>query len=199
MMDICDFYDCDETREYLRKPFILDVNTVATNGKALVFMPKVGKYQPLENILLIHKILEFREKIKLAVLKPMPNVTMPDLIKCAVCQGSGNSIRSTCPECGGNGVVDAETDFSTYYELECRTCDGDGYEITSGLGKGCLDCHNSGYVLPRHFPIKIDGTHVYAELLKKIINAPNIMIKGDGEFLIFKSGENSGILMGMHT
>ena len=121
---------------------------------------------------------------------------LPPLPKCSKCEGKTKDPQThECPECGGDGKVDAETDFNTY-EVECKTCDGDGEILGPGV---CKKCRGYGF---EHFskPVGCDvfGVRLNLELLHRIKDLPGLKIGVHGPELTahyFSFDYGDGVIM----
>lgn len=72
---------------------------------------------------------------------------------CRACDGTG--MVSTCPECGGVGDLDFETQYNTY-TVKCETCDGSGSVKDEGDEiQKCEKCEGSG--------VRWDGRVLYTD------------------------------------
>ena len=165
----------------------------------MLSLPKFGDYEQI-NESFSDKVREILGYIKESELKPIPTITLPEQCECECCKGTGKATRDTCEECDGEGEVDAETDYNTYYGLECKSCDGDGFKLYRGGDQDCQDCQGSGKVFPKTYPIEVDGVNIDARLLKNILDSTDdIYVAGrpDKNMLLFKSGEAEGVLMAM--
>lgn len=201
-MDIKDFYNPVEGREYCRAPFNFNGRTIATNGVSLLSMPLNEEYQAKpphgQTLEVITKIMN---DIDSAIFKPMPLLDMPDKVICSWCKGNKKASRVGCIECQGEGEVDAETDYNTYYSLECKSCDGDGYKIDTNSEDDCQHCNGTGSVFERPTPVLVDNINVDVTILSTIINSENleISVQPDKYMLLFRSGDFNGAIMGMRV
>jgi len=198
MMDIKNFYDKNEIRYYLRAPFNLDGRTIATNGHILISCPEDQTYDDIENGRQFNIILDNFDGAK---FQPIPDVTLPDIKKCKYCKGTKKATISDCYECYGEGVVNAETKYNTYYDLDCQTCDGTG-EIIENIGgdDNCMACNATGLSLSDQ-PVKVGNMSFNAFYLRIIIDEPGIEIclLKDKSMMLFRFGEYFGVLMGMRV
>ena len=199
-MDINDFFDPNNYRQWLRAPFNIDGRTCATNGYILLTMPQYGSFNKgVESITTgVRSILESMKEVD---FKPMPFIEMPEKETCNTCNGEGKALRSICEECDGEGEVDAETDYNTYPGLECKTCKGDGETITQGGEKDCQDCHGIGKRYNKPIPVELEGMYVSNQLLSLIINDKDVQIGKieDKDMLAFRSGDQTGVIIGMRA
>ena len=143
-MNIKEFYDPESIRAETKAPFKLGNKLIACNGHVLIAVPYTceERYGELNNSI-TEKIAEYLSEVDSAELLPMPKVIMPEMYECGTCKGTGKATRDTCEECDGDGEVDAETGYSTYHGLECKSCDGDGFKLYRGGNHDCPDCHGS--------------------------------------------------------
>ena len=77
-----------------------------------------------------------------AVFGKTAEVTIPTLVACSVCHGSGakpGSSPVTCSDCNGHGQIRIQQGFFTVQQT-CPTCYGKGRVIQSP----CAHCHGRG-------------------------------------------------------
>lgn len=181
-LDLCNFCGSDNYREYLNKPFQVGLFVAATNGHVMAMHPADPGLTtiPVNAASLPPRISE-------AVLKYAQKVasqqfyerqrftdTVPQVepTPCEECHGSGKSRRQTCPECDGDGEVEAETDYSTYDGLQCKTCDGEGWVLgCKSEIRDCVVCSGSGKTYKQGQRVSIGGAHIqpqYWDLIKDL-------------------------------
>ena len=106
---------CDETRDSISQPFLVDGNLYATNGKIIIRSDDVkGNFKEIENehvIDLVHR-MEWGNDCE---LQDLPNV-------------NGELKEIKCEECGGSGTLDVDNKYNKY-EVECKSCEGVGYKM----------------------------------------------------------------------
>ncbi len=113
-MDIKDFFDTCHAREYLRSPFNLGDRTIATDGYAMISIPRDDKYEereiPIDNS--INEILGLFEK---GHFGDLPELELEAPVMCWICSGTGKLTNNDCPECC------------------CSECNGEGKVIKGGV------------------------------------------------------------------
>jgi len=126
------------------------------------------------------KIFEKTMSRKIKDWYPVPNITTKKEI-CQRCKGTGKIY--TCPECDGIGYVTASTDYSSYSDLDCATCDGTGViseEEKKRLSlpadyNRCDYCDGTGYTKSDE-ETKIGTAYFSNNLLEKLSELPNCKI-----------------------
>lgn len=133
-----------DPRDYLKRPMQCGDEVVATNGQIMCLVP--GKGNAGLSGRAPSSVTESLHRMPWnTTTHPVDLVADSDAKLCNPCKGTGKTRKSTCPECDGDGIVDAETDYSTYYGLECNTCDGDGtVNSPHGVSLNCERCHGTG-------------------------------------------------------
>lgn len=163
---------CDHGREDIAVPFSVRSDTYATEGKILLRVPRIADVPEKISPFAI-KIGELFSNVDVsaseAALVEIPE--LPDDVPepCRQCNGSGHI--SVCPECDGDGEVDVENDYHTYYALTCKTCDGSG-AIAGSKGK-CHACNGTGKATSK-ITVTIGPAsfqHKYLLALKKMAGA----------------------------
>ncbi|PHS71964.1 MAG: hypothetical protein COB22_05980 [Cycloclasticus sp.] len=196
-MNIEDFYDADERRPDLRKPFIVDGRTIASNGHILMSAALNKQYDGAgdEQAKRIRSILSGLDGKQFG---PMPKITLPDPTECFICAGAGKSSKKDCEECVGEGDVYFYNGFNNY-ECECDSCGGDGFNYCQSTDEDCFKCRGEGVIYGwRDAPVVL-GVKVNANYLRLIIDAPNLEVFADIEkkMLAFRSGDDYGLIMGL--
>jgi len=196
IIKIENYFNPSDIRPDFRSPFNYNGRTIATDGRALLSVPINDRFNDHSGKL-NKKLNEIFTAIREADFKPIPKLEMPEPTNCKCCKGSGRAQRNKCPECDGEGEVDAETDYNTYYGLECITCKGDGHVVSLESNDDCPECRGKGKLIKSDIPIHIKGMHVSMGLLEKILKADGIEIAANPtkSMLLFKGGEAEGALM----
>ena len=197
-MDITNWCGTNDIREYIRTPFNIGDRTMASNGHVLISIPKNKNYAAPKKSSFV-KTIEGLLDIDKTNLQPFPaDVVLPDLKECPVCAGTKKASQKTCDECDGEGEVDAETAYNTY-EVECKSCNGEGGRITRGGDDDCFECHGVGRVAPNDSTVKIYDITLDAKYVALIKDMPDLQIKTSENYLYFQSGENEGLIMGLRV
>ena len=200
-MDIIKFTAPHHIMEFLRQPFNMHGKTYATNGVMMIESPLAGDYPPMpaERLETFKMILESMQDVKYKPFEPIRvAITPPDPNPCRPCNGTGKAAKSECKECEGVGEVDAETDYNTYHDLECKSCNGDGYIIQLSSSDKCEDCGGSGESEHTPIPVKIDGVNINYFLLRMIDEPGTEVARIPAKnMLAFRSGDQRGVIMGM--
>lgn len=197
-----DFCSPDDIRDVARQPFTLDGYTIATNGWALLVTP-ASDYPSADQAFVressqnsIRRIID-EIKAKYPLLVPSP-LTLPEMIDCKVCKGSGKPITKPCPECHGEGLVFFEN-YHNDYEFECMSCEGLGIMTTSDLAGDCGHCSGTGKQYDEEGTVDAFDMHFNPKLVELFINAPDLQVAPDhdGFRICFKSGDSFGALMAL--
>ena len=199
-MDINKFVDKDDYREWLRAPFNVDGRTCATNGQIFLSMPQYGNFDDgVESI--AKGVRGILDDMKGVEFKPLGSFEIPAKEVCNTCKGTCKAVREKCHECDGDGEVDAETDYNTYYGLECKSCDGRGHTLIRGGDENCPDCGGLGERYNYPVPISVEGMLVDLKYLSLLTGEDGVEVgKIDGkDILAFRSGDQIGVIMGMRA
>ena len=112
-----------------------------------------------------------------AVAGDSVNISIPSLVECSGCDGSGarpGTSPSTCSSCGGNGQVRIQQGFFSVQQA-CPQCRGTGKIITDP----CQECRGQGRVRKsRTLAVKVPAG---------VDNGDRIRLSGEGE-----AGQNGG-------
>lgn len=123
-MNIQDFCAKDDSRKYLKNPFIVDGKTVATNGHIMLILDELlecGNEEATNEVgngvrsFMSHEFDEFYT---------LPSDIDFKAMMCPQCDGSG--VSDYCPEREGDGVVYLGNDY-------CGACCGAGAKFTTGI------------------------------------------------------------------
>ncbi len=198
-IDINNFFDPDDYREFIRSPVMIGNAVMASNGYVCVTMPINSDHPewPVNSNSLLEDI--FNMMTTEYDFLPMPtDIIFPDQIDCAVCSGSGFFSVKNCDECDGNGELDIDSDYNTY-TVYCKSCSGDGDIIQKGGTEKCASCTGTGKVYDKESGIMVFGVKVAPKYLKLIFDVPGIEVFGDAyeRRLFFRQGEIRGLIMGM--
>lgn len=182
----------NDSREYLRAPFVNKGFIYATNGHIAVRIPDNGTIQENKDAPKnIHNY--FQSGISDFIEIP----ALPEKTKCVRCCGTGNRIfKNKCDKCDGKGEF---YHGSHYYD--CAECDGSG-EVRSGEPKAdipCEYCDGSGW--EKYSFIDIGEFRFQCAYIEKILALPNVKFmrtinSDDACKFLFDGGE--GIIMPMH-
>lgn len=201
MIDINQFCGKDDIRSHLNAPFIVDNRIVATNGHVIIVMPNDGKneYPQCPERFNAARVINIIESATAWVTANKDGMVLPEMVPCLVCRGTGKAKKIKCEECEGDGTVDAETDYSTYYDLQCASCGGAGYDNNLETDETCPDCNGSGKVYEPYACVEILGINVQEKYLRLIIDEESLEFSSAKEngMLAFRTGSDTiGAIMG---
>jgi hypothetical protein len=186
VIDVSLFCSPGDIRTILQKPFELDGRTVASNGHIAISVPFIEGTEFLPDystdlVASFRRILSSAENA--TGFGPIPLYDQPDEDDkaCPICMGK--KVVYACRECGGEGEVEAETDFNDS-EVECKSCDGDGvvdehHKAATSTPRPCDRCNGTG--LNRTTPIKIGPTVISYAYLSLLVDLPGIEIDISGD------------------
>lgn len=181
LLDLQTFCGKDSMFGYTNHPFPAGAFWCATNGHVLALHAGDGTQLP-DSVLkelparVPPRLLEYAHEAAHQQFTPLAalidGLEQVEPEPCSECGGTGKSRRVTCPECNGDGEVDAETDYNTYYGLECKTCDGDGWvHGHKSEESDCEACGGSGNVYAKDKRVSILGALLqphYFDLIKDL-------------------------------
>lgn len=201
MIDINKFCGEDDIRSHLNAPFIVDNKIVATNGHVIIVMPNDGKNEYPQCPERVHaaRVINIIESASTWFPANKEKIVFPEMGPCLVCRGTGKAKKIKCEECEGHGTVDAETDYSTYYDLTCASCGGAGYDNNLETDETCQDCNGSGKVYELYACVEILGINVQVKYLSLIMDEENLEFASVNEnrMLAFRIGADTiGAIMG---
>jgi hypothetical protein len=133
-------------REYLRRPWIENGMTIATNGHLVIAVdrPLAGNIANKPSEKMAGRFAKIAAiDIQEATTVPLASIDLPKNV-CYECRGSGFVIKERCGECSGEG------DFSRgRWSYTCKECDGDGHLNEAGKqdaegATGCFECNATG-------------------------------------------------------
>ncbi len=204
-MNINDFCNKHDYREYFREPFNIGERTIASNGYVLLSVPRCVDNAHGDDLpeKLCETILRMLDDLQAQQFAPLPtDITMPEPNDCPSCKGTGHAKRTECPECEGEGETIAETDHNEY-EVLCKTCSGDGFVLSSvgNEDEECENCDGTGKVYDRYAHVRINGVVINANYLNLIKDAPGLEVAADTQkrVLYFRALDQEGIIMGIHA
>lgn len=193
-----DIIETNEVREYLRKPFNLCGMSVATNGHVALFFPEDKQYEPCREK--VEKYLSVvLDTAKKAEYVELPAIKQPKKIECPTCRGSKKASTKDCEECEGDGVVDLENNYSTYFDVECKSCDGEGQFVVLDTDKPCSHCNGSGVVYEDYAAVEILGIKIAARYADLLTTEKEIEVFANHKDtqLYFRYPDHYGVIMGM--
>lgn len=196
MIDINKFHGQGDIREWLNAPFSIAEKVVATNGHVMAILgaQNSAEYKEFAGpegarkyiIDLIKKIksIDTWQTVNKGQISPLEKET------CNVCQGSGKAIKTECGECEGEGEVDVSNGYSTYYGLQCASCNGDGFSVNPKTDETCTDCDGSGKSFKPFASIEVLGINVQCKYMALIIDEPDLQLAACPEqnLLMFRAG-----------
>lgn len=188
-----------DPREWLKTPFRVGDDLVASNGIILASLDGMGgpeyKEKDSESV---GRVLDLARSTETRACFAADYST-PEA--CRACSGSGVVQVKGCPECDGDGEVDAETDYSTYRDLECRSCQGEGVIKGEGDETECFSCCGNGtepltdFVWLNDFPCPIERR--YWQL---VADLPGVEIGLHDQMTIaFRFDGGAGAIMCIHN
>jgi len=187
----------DDPRSDLHHPFRVGEFVVCTDGHRLIAAPTDDDTLPRNKRIAGAVLGIIAEASADDGFLPMPSIDLPDKVQCGACGGAGTVTVTECPECEGDGFVDAETDYSIYYDLECKSCEGIGKRIEQGYGSKCQRCRGTGTVYPQG-SIGVLGVRLRPAYVESILGLPDLMVNPlSRDKLYFRSGDFRGCIMGM--
>lgn len=204
MIDINKFHgQGKDIRDWLNQPFVIEQRLVATNGHIILILHNqdCSGYAPLaDNHSGIMRTINTIESTSGHAPIDKEQIAWPEKICCRICKGCGHATKEECNECDGHGEVDVSNNFSTYYDLECASCEGVGYQTDTLTEQTCQDCEGAGKTFKEYAEVQILGVAIQAQYLSLIIEEPDLQFfaKVDERMLMFKAGENTfGAIMGL--
>lgn len=197
-MDINKFCDPAGHTSLFHAPMNFGDKTLATNGIVFLRQPRLAGEREDWPADRSNKVMALLEQIESAAYAPEHITVLPEMVLCATCIGCGKATKIECPECGGVGVVDAETDYNTYHDLECASCRGKGHTADPGGEQDCPACSGSGRAYPGNSYLTIRGVTIQPKYFDLIRGLDDLQFAAseDKEMLMFKSGEMAGAIMG---
>jgi len=204
---------CSESeKENLSQPYSSGEFTFATNGHMQIRVPRMQEVPERENAPRIE--ITQKDPVGMHYLKePSEWVAVPAVAVvsefCKHCGGTGKAIK--CPECGGQGWVELETDWNQYPDQECITCKGTGqiteyrYDTMKScrvympdrIDEECDQC-NHGVIWPMVGEV-INGVKINVRLLDLIGKLPGAQLGLFGELDVvrFRFDGGDGLVMPM--
>lgn len=138
-----------DDRGYLRRPWIEDGMTIATNGHLIIAVDRplpvdIASEPPEKMAGRFAKIAAI--EIQDATTVSLASISLP-INACHECRGSGFVIKEGCDDCEGEG------EFSRgRWSYTCKECDGDGHLNEAARqgaegATGCFECNatSTGY------------------------------------------------------
>lgn len=197
-MKLEDFCATNDTRNYLQSTFEVAGHSIGSNGHWMAFIKghNGDSAEIPENVRArISSIIKTSHELNYQSLPPLIE---PEKVDCYVCKGIGRSQTVLCPECEGDGSVELENDYNTYYDIECKSCGGFGHKTTTDTDSGCLHCGNTGKAYSPAFAMDIDGVLLNPRYLIPVSKLPKVEVAAlsDKNLLFFRSSELNGVIMG---
>lgn len=205
-IDLTQFCNANDPREFIRTPFSDDQYTYATDGHIIIRVPRIPEITvPGGTTLPQWKQMPW-DHDTLTEWHPLPSeIPNSRQVECKSCDGTGKVI--TCEDCDGDGEVEYTYDSlsgKTYdADLECPVCDGRGK--MNGNGERCEDCDGHGHRFEA-VAVKVEsfGLYVSNQLLQRVKDFPGIVIAIKGPVtpndlppIRFRFSEGVGIIMPM--
>lgn len=193
-----DFVACDDVRTYLKAPFQIDGYACATNNHVLLADRRGGSASDNELPSGMESTVRgIIEEAMVANMRPFPVVETPAPVPCYTCKGTGNATVDDCRECDGRGEAEASTEYNIY-DVECKSCCGEGREIKPGTKDTCPDCNGTGEMDCAQ-PVKIESMWIDNRYLSLIKDVPGVTVcaSSDGKKLLFSAGHYFGAIMAL--
>lgn len=171
-------------RPEIEKPFILNNRLYATDGRVIIRLNMPTANAPQAQSCIPASIVCEIDKMPWDRRAENPQPIPPfkyEISNCEDCGGSGKVFL--CPNCNGDGYVDAEDAHHLRYHVECGKCGGQGVvpgpDIRKEVEIDCEDCGGSGKHYPQDF-IPFPGLQKNAGLnaffLNKLSRLPEIYL-----------------------
>lgn len=197
MVDINKFHaQGNDIASWINQPFAINGRVCATDRHIILILHNqdCSGYAPLEtNERGVMRLIDTIESSSGYASVEKEQIAWPEKIKCIICKGCGHATKEKCEECNGEGVSEARNDYSTYYDLECASCDGIGYETDTLTEQTCPDCEGTGETFKKQVCVEIMGITVQAKYLSLVIDEPELQFSAniDKQMLMFKIGVNA--------
>jgi hypothetical protein len=193
---LSDWHAKGDERSHLNAPFNFSDLTIATNGEAMISVPKQDGYPDVVDSL----------KPRLSALLNTEGSFSPldsecdysEKIDCPVCGGSKSITEIQCIECSGEKTVEFENDHSRY-TCDCDSCNATGRQDVLGDGIHCDNCDSDGKTHKNGLAmVKIDGVWIEEKYYNLLLTLSDLSVSGSQENRIvhFKSGTAVGVVMG---
>lgn len=166
------FCDANDFREYLRKPWVYDGRTFATDGRIGVIAEgciegAVGAIEQSPDLNAV--ILATAKKLDGIEAGPMPMFPSPD--KCHRCVGGTVKLHQ-CTTCDGEGAFEHDGE-----EYDCKSCHTTGqvsaHDANAGQQEACRECNGTGATQTK---FEIGCTAFDLRYLILIATLPNVRI-----------------------
>jgi hypothetical protein len=199
MIDINNFFNPLEYREWLRNPILTNGFKLATNGHIAVIIPDIegneyaGSHE--DSIRNIFSMITSKHEFL-----PIPtDIVFPESHQCKVCKGTGFSHSAHCNECEGDGEVYLTNEFNDY-QHDCKSCSGAGSIVEVGGDIKCKYC-NDGVAYEVNDSVQILNLNIKPKYLNYILDVPGIEVAPypEKKELYFKVGEINGLICGMSS
>jgi hypothetical protein len=196
---LSDFYDPNDTRDYVKSPFILDGRTIATDSRCIVSAPEMEGYPSGNKYKIADAVRGLFHSHKPGTFSEFnPKFNQIGTV-CNECEGIGLFNVTDCPECDNEGVLNFSTDYNDY-EVECETCWGKGGERhPDPEGKTvCKKCDGSGLI---YNSVEVSGLNFKRKYILAIskIEGVKVSVNTNSRMLFFRSNDDvNGIVMAMH-
>lgn len=201
-INLNDFIGRRDPRAWMREPIQIFGKLAATDGRT-VFVSNEISHLPDPETTSTEKVERFLELAEAADFYPMPELIFPEMPLCVECKGAGKHSTKDCPECDGEGEAIAETAYHEY-EVQCRTCGGDGKVDSDDPEKDCTACDGKGKRWTDYDRMKVEGIpfDMNPNLMSRIAGVSDVQIaviesEEISRSMAFKCPDGIGIIMGM--
>lgn len=191
------FTGVDDVRSWIQKPFNIDNDTIATDGAILVAIPVDSKYKDNE--------LDGSQKKTIGILldgffergfTPLSKIKTHKSEPCPRCNQKMFVTVKRCDECESEGYFELKNKFNSY-EVECKSCGGEGEYVTPGGDTVCGSCHGTGeyyHYAKRTYIEKLD-LHFADRYINLINKLDNVKVSAGENRMFFYNNDMRGILM----
>ena len=191
--------------EGLRRPFRVGDFAVATDRARLLAEPISDPEHPPPHLddglkgQVDPVVLGIFAAVEAGGFQPMPDIQIPHAHPCDRCRGTGQRKAEVCPECEGEGEVEAWNNFNIYRHLDCQTCQGSGKTYQPGTGDQCSKCGGDGRAFTWREVVDVLGAALNPKYAEQLLQMPDLEVKAAPDRLIFRSGKRWGAIMGMQV